>query len=199
MTDIEVKRKELETAKRIRAGGYFCGFGPGTVKCIEDCCPGKNESATECSHWQELEWDAFISTREAEIAALEETPTNSDCICSPPSEAINTAWSVCPSSQGKGIVAVRSDQWQGNYHHFHATGPGTIVDQNNWHGTQSYPVAPVGADMNILTPSPTLDDFALALIQGGYFNMTMGEDAAISNLVSRAEKIKAALDARRGA
>ena len=138
MTDIEVKRKELETAKRIRAGGYFCGFGPGTVKCIEDCCPGKNESATECSHWQELEWDAFISTREAELAALEETP---DLTPKP-------GYSGC-----------------------------TIG------------VDPIG---------PTLDDFALALIQGGYFNMTMGEDAAISNLVSRAEKIKAALDARRG-
>ena len=160
MTDIEVKRKELETAKRIRAGGYFCGFGPGTVKCIEDCCPGKNESATFCSHWQDLDWDAFISTREAELAALEETPQDG----------------LTHEERAKELTG----------------------------GTTAYskPRLYIGKDGKpeyIMPIGPTLDDFALALIQGGYFNMTMGEDAAISNLVSRAEKIKAALDARRGA
>ena len=176
MTDIEVKRKELETAKRIRAGGYFCGFGPGTVKCIEDCCPGKNESATECSHWQELEWDAFISTREAELAALEETPQDG----------------VCQKCLGEGFYYTKG-----------ATTMEAVKRTCECQtGAYSKPRLYIGKDGKpeyIMPIGPTLDDFALALIQGGYFNMTMGEEAAIANLVSRAEKIKAALDARRGA
>jgi len=183
MTYIEVKRKELETAKRIREMGSdgHCAICDG-VSCDEDNCP----FVVLCtnSRGSEVTPDfvkGFISTREAEIAALEETPTD-------------TASTVCPVCQGEGTVSTMSDRFQGCRHNIASTGASVRT-----HDGTSYPVAPVGTGMPILTPSPTLDDFALALIQGGYFNMTMGEDAAISNLVSRAEKIKAALDARRGA
>ena len=75
MTDIEVKRKELETAKRI-AGmpGRFCGVGESAVKCFADNCPVKHEIApmeAQCLNWDNDQWDAFIATREAELAELD--------------------------------------------------------------------------------------------------------------------------------
>ena len=153
MADIEVKRKELETAKRIRDNGYTC-TNDDNVVC--DVC--KPMAGGECRVCEKDFWDAFISTREAELAALEETPQD-------------------------GLT--------------HEERAKELTGSTN---AYSKPRLYIGKDGNpeyIMPIGPTLDDFALALIQGGYFNMTMGEDAAISNLVSRAEKIKAAIDARR--
>lgn len=71
MSDIETMRKELETAKRIRDNGYDCiGLAPSIV-CTPDCCPAKTE---RCRPWKSDDWDVFISSREAELAALENTP-----------------------------------------------------------------------------------------------------------------------------
>jgi hypothetical protein len=131
MTDIEVKRKELETAKRIRDNEYDCIAPEAYVPC--DKCPVR--IGCDCNPTGKgmmIAVDAFIATREAELAALDKAQKPEP---------------LYPRAKG-------------------ATGP-------------------------------ALDDFALALIQGGYFNMTMGEDAAIMNLISRAGKIKDAFDARR--
>lgn len=153
MTDIEIKRKELETAKRIRAAGYSCMIA--CESCIRDYCPGKNSGATECYHWRDRDWDAFSATREAELAEIEKTTTK-----------------ACEKCGGAGF--------------YYTKGATTMEAVKRVCECQDQPSA------------PTLDDFALALIQGGYFNMTMGEDAAIMNLISRAGKIKDAFDARRG-
>lgn len=125
MKSIEVMRKELETAKKIKAAGGFCGNTFPEVKCIEDHCPGKNKAATVCFHWREHEWDAFISAREAELAEMEKA-----------------------------------------------------------------------AEDRI----PTLDDFALTLIQGGFSITEPGYDngESIKALFSRAAAIKAESDRRRG-
>ena len=171
MTDIEVKRKELETAKRIRENGYTC-TNDDNVVC--DVC--KPMAGGECRVCEKDFWDAFISTREAELAALEETPRDG----------------VCQKCLGEGFYYTKG-----------ATTMEAVKRTCECQtGAYSKPRLYIGKDGKpeyIMPIGPTLDDFALALIQGGYFNMTMGEDAAIANLVSRAEKIKAALDARRGA
>ena len=120
MTDIEVKRKELETAKRIRDNNGNCGALVPEPSCFRDFCPANNPSKGLCKNF---DWDAFIATREAELAELDKKEsTNADC-------------------------------------------------------------------------APTVDDFALALIQGGYFQIVLGEDAAIGNLIARATKIRDALKA----
>jgi len=155
MTDIEVKRKELETAKRIKAAGYDCTKDI-EVMCLR--CPV--EGRDSCTKTPDADWDAFISTREAELAALEETPHD-------------------------GLT--------------HEERVKELTGSTNAYSKPRLYIGKDGKPEYIMPIGPTLDDFAIALIQGGYFNMTMGEDAAISNLVSRAEKIKAALDARRGA
>ena len=164
MADIEVKRKELETAKRIRAGGYFCGFGPGTVKCIEDCCPGKNESATECSHWQELDWDAFISTREAELAALEETPQD-------------------------GLT--------------HEERAKELTGSTNAYSKPRLYIGKDGKPEYIMPIGPTLDDFALALIQGGFYQDLEADEETHAMpaecLFNAAASLKAESDRRREA
>lgn len=92
MTDIEVKRKELETAKRIRENGYYCG---GLSGCKEMECPADptKDRQDHCGviygKWGVQEWDDFIATREAELAELDKkVPTNADCTCMTSSEAI---------------------------------------------------------------------------------------------------------------
>ena len=171
MSDIEVKRKELETAKRIRVVGYDCR-NDDEITCFECTL----DEYGLCRDQKNQELDAFISTREAELAALEETPHDG----------------VCPKCLGEGFYYTKG-----------ATTMEAVKRTCECQtGAYSKPRLYIGKDGKpeyIMPIGPTLDDFALALIQGGYFNMTMGEDAAISNLVSRAEKIKAALDARRGA
>ena len=176
MTDIEVKRKELETAKRIREMG-----SDGTtaicdgIACDEDNCPFV--VICQSGIGSELTPEVvcrFISTRESELAALEETPRDG----------------VCQKCLGEGFYYTKG-----------ATTMEAVKRTCECQtGAYSKPRLYIGKDGKpeyIMPIGPTLDDFALALIQGGYFNMTMGEEAAISNLVSRAEKIKAAIDARR--
>lgn len=69
MTDIEVKRKELGTAKIIRNNGYSCFGDELTLGCNVDQCPcNGNESG--CLNWTTEQWDNFIATREAELAEL---------------------------------------------------------------------------------------------------------------------------------
>ena len=153
MKDIEVKRKELETAKRIRDNGYNCCTLDPYLYCAE--CPVCN--GERCTKNDDFSWDAFISTREAELAEMEKT------------EVAHQA-PVCEKCGGAGFYYIK--------------GATTMEAVKRACECQAH--------------SPTLDDFALALIQGGYFNMTMGEEAAIENLVSRAGKIKSELDRRRG-
>lgn len=153
MSDIEVKRKELETAKRIRVVGYDCR-NDDEISCFECTL----DEYGLCRDQKNQEIDAFISTREVELAALEETPHD-------------------------GLT--------------HEERVKELTGSTNAYSKPRLYIGKDGKPEYIMPIGPTLDDFALALIQGGYFNMTMGEDAAISNLVSRAEKIKAAIDARR--
>ena len=156
MKDIEVMRKELETAKRIRAANYSCFGHEETIVCSTRNCPAFDEKSG-CTCWYTAELDAFISTREAELAEMEKT------------EVAHQA-PVCEKCGGAGFYYIK--------------GATTMEAVKRACECQAH--------------SPTLDDFALALIQGGYFNMTMGEEAAIENLVSRAGKIKSELDRRRG-
>lgn len=147
MTDIEVKRKELETAKRIRDSEYDCTEDDFVV-CSQ--CPFEGKDS--CTNTPATEWDAFISTREAELAALEETPKERH-----PIEFV-----------GHKVYA-----------------PGAIsAGEPSFQFTQY---------------SPTLDDFALALIQGGYYPSTMQSEDGAKWLYRRAEEVKAESDARREA
>ena len=164
MTDIEIKRKELETAKRIRAEGYSCHALVPYVSCYNAPCPSNGEEKG-CLFRSPADWDAFITTREAELAALDKAQ-----------ESLRGDGNAGPRD---GLSHVQTAPHDGLTHEERVR-------------------ALYGEAFRRTTPSPTLDDFALALIQGGYFNMTMGEDAAVSNLISRAGKIKDALDARRG-
>lgn len=159
MSDIEVKRKELEIAKRIRDNGYSCHSGIPCISCYNAPCPSYGEEKG-CLFRTPKDWDAFISSREAELSALEETPHD-------------------------GLT--------------HEERVKELTGSTNAYSKPRLYIGKDGKPEYIMPLGPTLDDFALALIQGGYFNMTMGEDAAISNLISRAEKIKEALDARREA
>ena len=133
MTDIEIKRKELETAKRIREMGSdgFVAVCDG-IACDEDNCP----FVVLCSDSKGSEVTpdyvrAFIATREAELAALDKAQKPEP---------------LYPRAKG-------------------ATGP-------------------------------TLDDFALALIQGGYFDR--GETGDVQALFLEAAELKAESDRRRG-
>ena len=167
MTDIEVKRKELETAKRIREAGGFCGNTKPEVLCIEDSCPCAWKGG--CRHWQTPDWDAFISTREAELAEMEKTPTK-----------------VCEKCGGAGFyytkgattmeAVKRVCECQDHYHAGVTTAPKTLADR-----------------------IPTLDDFALALIQGGFGITEPGYDygESFKALFSLAESLKAESDRRR--
>ena len=175
MSNIEVKRKELETAKRIRDNGYTCLLAIPGISCFSDCCPVKSVGE-DCYHWNSVSWDAFISTREADLAALEETPQDGVC-----QKCLGAGFYYTKGATTMEAVKRTCECQTGAY-----SKPRLYIGKD---GKPEY-IMPIG---------PTLDDLALVLIQGGYFNMTMGEEAAISNLVSRAEKIKAALDARRGA
>jgi hypothetical protein len=130
MTDIEVKRKELETAKRIRDNEYDCIAPEAYVPC--DKCPVR--IGCDCNPTGKgmmIAVDAFIATREAELAALD----------------------------------------------------------------KEAPVAGVGIPCRC-NITPTLDDFALALIQGGYFDR--GETGDVQTLFLEAAELKAESDRRRG-
>lgn len=168
MKDIEVMRKELETAKKIRGAGSFCGH----TRCIEDHCPGKNESATVCFHWREHEWDAFISTREAELAEMEKA-----------AEDIKAGDPVAQTLSG--YVKV------GEIHG--AVGKAFDVYEKPC-------IETVSAESINPDRIPTLDDFALALIQGGFSISDPGYDngESIKALFSRAAALKAESDRRRG-
>ncbi len=74
MTDIKIRHKELETAKKIRDNDGCCLGVPGVYSCFDSYCPGKNSSGTECLHWRKPEWDSFIAAREAELAQTPEEP-----------------------------------------------------------------------------------------------------------------------------
>lgn len=133
MTDIEIKRKELETAKRIRDNGYSCAGLPGCKELECPCDPNPSRQNGCRTDWMESheKWDSFIATREAELAALDKAQKPEP---------------LYPRAKG-------------------ATGP-------------------------------TLDDFALALIQGGYFDR--GETGDVQALFLEAAELKAESDRRRG-
>ena len=141
MKDIEVKRKELETAKWIRDNGYSCT----DIDCKESECPcDPNPNRQDgCRGWNQhpKKWDAFISTREAELAALEKTPR-------------------------------------------------LYIGKN---GKMEY-IMPIG---------PTIDDFALALIQGGFYQDLEADEETHAMpaecLFNAAASLKAESDRRREA
>ena len=126
MTELEVKRKELETAKKIRDAGYDCA----NDKSI-DCKECTLDLYPLCTEGKEVV-DDFIATREAELAELDK-------------EGSTTPERLYPRAKG-------------------ATGP-------------------------------TVDDFALALIQGGYYPLRNEDTAAL--LYARAVELKAESERRR--
>lgn len=195
MTDIKIKRKELETAKdmlqRGTCGGVDCDNCPFGCPFHDPWDSLKSEAKAKI--------ESFIATREAELAVLDKDANIADgfvktgklatAVGTVESYDLKAAETVCPTCQGKGTVSVRDDQEQGNYHQAY-TGPGVLT-----HGGKSYPVAPVGTDMGIIDRPPTLDDFALALIQGGFCGTRFTAEA----VYNAAEALKAESDLRRKA
>ena len=133
MDDIEVKRKELETAKKIRDNVYTCQGTESYISCFGDEGPSKTEKV-ECAFLgKPAAWDACISIRETELAKTEKTPQD-------------------------GLSHVQ-------------TAPHDWLTRNT-----------------IFTDRiPSLDDFALALIQGGYYFMGKPEDLYIEAASIKAE------------
>lgn len=157
MTDIEVKRKELETAKRIRGNGYTCQGANPYISCFDDECPSRKRGDLCSFSGKPADWDAFISTREAELAEPENTPQDG-------LSHVQTA----PDDPLEKMLA----KWRG----------GAI---------------PAGDPSFRFTDRiPTIDDFALALIQGGYY-CPNDEKNPEASLYHFAERLKAESDRRR--
>lgn len=177
MSDLEVKRKELETAKRIQDNGYTCLEAIPGIHCFLDCCPGKS-IAGDCYHWNSVSWDAFISAREAELAALEETPQDG----------------VCQKCLGEGFYYTKG-----------ATTMEAVKRTCECQtGAYSKPRLYIGKDGKpeyIMPIGPTLDDFALALIQGGFYQDLEADEETHAMpaecLFNAAASLKAESDRRR--
>jgi len=173
MTDIDVKRKELETAKRIRDSEYDCTEDDSVV-CSQCPFDGKNL----CTKTPPAEWDAFISTREAELAALEETPQDG----------------VCQKCLGEGFYYTKG-----------ATTMEAVKRTCECQtGAYSKPRLYIGKDGKpeyIMPIGPTLDDFALALIQGGFYQDLEADEETHAMpaecLFNAAASLKAESDRRR--
>jgi len=173
MTDIEVKRKELETARRIKAAGYDCAKDI-EVMCLR--CPVDGRDS--CTKTPAAEWDAFISTREAELAALEETPRDG----------------VCPKCLGVGFYYTKG-----------ATTMEAVKRTCECQtGAYSKPRLYIGKDGKpeyIMPIGPTLDDFAIALIQGGFYQDLEADEETHAMpaecLFNAAASLKAESDRRR--
>ena len=180
MTDIEVKRKELETAKRIREMGSdgHCAICDG-VSCDEDNCPFV--VICQSGIGSELTPEVvcrFISTRESELAALEETPRDG----------------VCQKCLGEGFYYTKG-----------ATTMEAVKRTCECQtGAYSKPRLYIGKDGKpeyIMPIGPTLDDFALALIQGGFYQDLEADEETHAMpaecLFNAAASLKAESDRRR--
>lgn len=167
MTDIEIKRKELETAKRIREMGSdgFVAVCDG-IACDEDNCP----FVVLCSDSKGSEVTpdyvrGFIATREAELAALDKAQ-----------ESLRGDGNAGPSD---GLSHVQTAPHDGLTHEERVR-------------------ALYGEAFRRTNPSPSLDDFALALIQGGSYSMAFSSELAAEIIYERAATLKAESDRRRG-
>lgn len=185
MKDIEVMRRELETAKRIRDDNYDCIHLNPYVRCC-DCPVWKRCGGEPESRKSKRAITAFISTREAELVEIEKAQENPrgdgnagprDGLSHVQTAAEDIKSGDCVAETPEGYVRI-------------PTATGHVFQSVSRVGVPD--VIPAGDPSFVFADRiPTLDDFALALIKGGF----MGSGAELYN---RATVYKAESDRRRG-
>ncbi len=150
MKDIEVKRKELETAKRIRDNGYKC---QKEISCWADNCPACGTSGL-CLQLDNVDWDSFISTREAELVEMEKGENTQD------------RFQTATHSDGLSHVQTAPHDDLTHEERIKKFTGGTVYEVHQ------------------TAPVPTIDAFVFALIEGGYYrygeiNLLFNDAAAL--------------------